>query len=71
MNFANDFDTVNMIVEEIGCGAGVAADLLILAGGNPYLVIAASKESNSLNQCKARIIDERIRREKDDGPFLP
>lgn len=42
-------------------GTVVAKELLTLAGGDAELAVDASISSEGLDQCKARIIDERFR----------
>lgn len=48
--------------QRLGVGATVAAELLTLAGGDLDLAEHASKTSPGLDQCKAKIIDERFKR---------
>ena len=47
--------------QELGIGNSVADELLILSGGDPHIVIECSRESHGLDQCKAKVIDRRIR----------
>lgn len=42
-------------------GVTVAKELLVLAGGDDELVVYASTHSEGLDQCKALILDERLR----------
>lgn len=46
--------------QRIGVGAGVAEELLVLAGGDIDLAETCSVESRGLDQCKAAIINERF-----------
>lgn len=46
--------------EALGIGNSVADELLTLSGCDPEMVIACSRTSNGLDQCKAKIINERI-----------
>ena len=46
---------------KLGIGNSVADELLTLAGGDPYLVIDCSRASHGLDQCKAKIIDQRFK----------
>lgn len=48
--------------DRIGVGTCVAHELLVLSGGDVDLAESASRSSNGLDQCKAKIIDERFRR---------
>lgn len=48
--------------DRIGVGTCVAHELLVLSGGDVDLAESASRASNGLDQCKAKIIDERFRR---------
>lgn len=48
--------------DRIGVGNCVANELLVLSGGDVDLAEEASRASDGLDQCKARIIDERFRR---------
>ena len=44
-----------------GVGTGVCRELLILADGDAKLVIKCSLVSRGINECKARIVDERFK----------
>lgn len=46
----------------IGVGKTVADELLVLSGGDIDLAEEASLEADGLDQCKANIIDMRLRR---------
>ena len=46
--------------ETLGIGNSVADELLTLSGCDPEMVIRCSQASNGLDQCKAKIINERI-----------
>lgn len=48
--------------DRIGVGNCVANELLVLSGGDVDLAEFASRASDGLDQCKAKIIDERFRR---------
>lgn len=50
------------LAEDLSVGVSVAAELRTLAGGDSEAATAASKASVGLNQCKARIIDDRFRK---------
>ena len=52
--------------DRIGVGVGVAEELLVLSGGDVDLAEKASRESDGLDQCKAKIIDRRFRRLEDE-----
>lgn len=57
---------VNQLRDRIGVGNSVATELLILGGEDIELVVEASIQSDGLDHCKARVIDERLRRIEDD-----
>lgn len=52
---------VKELRKRINVGASVAHELLVLAGGDILLAEEASKKSKGLDQCKAAILDKRIR----------
>lgn len=60
MNKFEKKDQVNRVSEELGITKHLAKELLILAGGNEQIVIQASRCSNGLDHCKARILNTRI-----------
>lgn len=51
---------VNQVMRKIGCGGSVAREILTLAGWDVDLAVRASRSSCGLDQCKARIINERF-----------
>lgn len=57
----NDRKLVKELSEELLISDYLADDLLLLAGGNAYLVIDCSDKAGSLSQLKALIIDSRFR----------
>lgn len=57
---------VNQLRDRIGVGNSVATELLILGGEDIELVVEASIQSDGLDHCKARVIDERLRRIEND-----
>lgn len=58
-------DLIKDLRERINVGWSVAAELLTLAGGDIDLAEKASLESDGLDQCKAKIIDQRFKRIED------
>lgn len=63
-----DIASIKAIRSELGVGAGVATELLLLSGGDIDLAIECSKASTGLDHCKARIINARFERiEEDDN----
>lgn len=56
------FRKVKKVMAHIGCGGSVARELLVLAGWDDELVLRMSNSSSGLDQCKARIINERFNR---------
>lgn len=57
---------VKELRDRIGVGNSVASELLTLSGGDVDMAERASREAEGLDQCKARIIDERFRRIEDE-----
>lgn len=55
-------EKVKELRNRIGVGNCVANELLVLSGGDVDLAESASRASAGLDQCKAKIIDERFRR---------
>lgn len=53
---------INKVMRKIGCGGSVARELLTIAGWDVDLVVDMSESSCGLDQCKARIINERFSR---------
>lgn len=53
---------IDEVKYRIGVGTTVAKELLVLSGGDVELVVDSSLKSPGLDQCKARIIDERFKR---------
>lgn len=53
---------VKDLQERIGVSRSVATELLLLAGDDVDLAEQASIDSIGLDQCKARIIDRRIKK---------
>ena len=53
---------IRMLADAIGCGDGLARDLLVLAGGDTSIVLEASVHCIGINSVKAYIIDRRIAR---------
>lgn len=52
---------IKKLKDQIGVGTSVADELLILSGGDVEMAARASRESPGLDQCKARILDQRFR----------
>lgn len=52
---------VRILAEDIGCGGGLARDLLVLANGDEHLVRKASELCRGAESMKAYIIDHRFR----------
>ena len=59
MSFA---DKVDELRDRIGVGYSVAHELLVLAGGDVDLAEECSISSRGLDQCKAAIIDSRLKK---------
>lgn len=57
---------VKELRDKIGVGNSVATELLILGDEDIDLIVEASVQSDGLDHCKARVIDERLRRIEDD-----
>lgn len=55
-------DNVKELQLRLGVGPSVAAELLVLSGGDMDLAESMSKSSTGLDQCKAAIIDARFRK---------
>ena len=55
-----------MLADAIGCGDGLARDLLVLAGGDTSIVLEASVHCIGINSVKAYIIDRRIARVEEE-----
>ena len=53
---------VNDLAADIHCGANLARDLLVLAGGNAQLVREASDACHGVDSLKAYIIDRRFKK---------
>ncbi len=53
---------VKAVKEELDISSNVAKELLDLAGGDEELVFWASRNTNRLSACKAKIIDGRFDR---------
>ena len=53
---------VKEVKEELDVSTNVAKELLELAGGDKELVYWASRNSDRLSECKAKLINERINR---------
>ena len=51
---------VKMLKDRIGVSESVADELLILSNDDVDMAERASRASKGLNQCKARIINERL-----------
>lgn len=62
----NKFERENQVAsvsEELGITKHLAKELLIIAGGDTDMVIKCSRASDGLDQCRARILDARFRKE--------
>jgi len=57
---------INDLRKRIDVSSSVAYELLILAGGDVDLAEEASKNSKGLSQCKAYILDARLRAIEDE-----
>ena len=55
-------ENILFVMDEIGCGEKVATELLLLAANDADLVVACSRVSSGLDQCKVHIIDARFRK---------
>ena len=51
---------IKEVIKLCGCGAGIAKELLTLAGGELQIVLDASFTAGNLSQVKANIIDARF-----------
>lgn len=53
---------VRELSERLGVSIGVCKELLLLSGGDMDLAERCSLREQGLNQCKARIINERFKK---------
>ena len=57
---------VQELKQRLNISESVASELLILAGDDVDLAEDCSRKSTGLNECKARIINERFRQLEDE-----
>lgn len=55
--------TIYEVSERLDVSVSVARELTLLGGGDVELIVECSNASRGLDECKARIIDARFRKE--------
>lgn len=53
-------DKIKQVTQACGCGAGLARELLMLAGGDVDMVIDASEDERSGSSAKAAVVNMRL-----------